>query len=546
MPGENMKLWFGRAASPEEFEQIAKLNHETFTEEIPQHAPHDDHRLVDKFHMENTYLIGKYQDEVIGMIALRSKRPFSLDEKLPDLDRYLPAGKKVCEIRLLAVKKNHRRSAVFPGLVREVVRTCRERGLDYAVISGTTRQLKLYSHLGFEQFGPLVGKEGAWYQPMGLSIERFVSKVVWLDAVVSSGAENEALSLVPGPAQVTEAVRASAASRPIPHRSHGAMEALRSCRRALLKLTGAEDVQVMIGTGTLANDVIAQQLSLRNAPGIVFVNGEFGERLTDHCARAGLEFSEVRCNWGEPIDIAAARTVIRAGGSPAWLWMVHCETSTGVMNDLEGFKALAREASAEAVLDCVSTLGNVPVDLGGIALASGVSGKGLAALPGLTFVFYQRAAARESARTPRYLDLALYARSESAPFTHSSNLVAALNTALSAHNDGKYRSLAMTSSCVVERLEFHGFFVVGGQACRAPFVVTVALPPDIDSSSAGEQMRVRGFAIAFESEYLKRRNWIQFAWMGNLSAEQVLGAVDALALLCGRDGRKQNRLLASG
>ena len=144
-----------------EFEQIHHLNYRTFVEEIPQHARNAERRLVDRFHDENLYVIARQGMTVIGMLALRTKRPFSLDSKVPDLDGWLPPGRKLVEARLLSVEPEHRKTSVFTELFGFAVRYCLEQGYDTAVLSGTTRQLKLYRHLGCLPFGPLVGTEGA-------------------------------------------------------------------------------------------------------------------------------------------------------------------------------------------------------------------------------------------------------------------------------------------------------------------------------------------------------------------------------------------------
>src|SRR2546426_5753042 len=98
-------LVFKSATEDFEFEQIHRLNYHTFVEEIPQHHASPTQRLVDKFHSENTYLISLCGNKLVGMLAVRGNRPFSLDQKLPNLDSYLPPGRKICEIRLLAVEK---------------------------------------------------------------------------------------------------------------------------------------------------------------------------------------------------------------------------------------------------------------------------------------------------------------------------------------------------------------------------------------------------------------------------------------------------------
>src|SRR5687767_6397184 len=89
------------ASEPAEFEQIHRLNYQTFVEEIPQHPPNPERCLVDRFHPENTYLIVLAGEALVGMLAMRDQRPFSLDAKLPVLDSYLPPHRSVCELRLL-------------------------------------------------------------------------------------------------------------------------------------------------------------------------------------------------------------------------------------------------------------------------------------------------------------------------------------------------------------------------------------------------------------------------------------------------------------
>jgi len=542
------RLWFGRATRVDEFEQVFRLNHQTFAGEIPQHPVRNDSRLVDRFHAENEYVICKDDEDVVGMIAVRGRRPFSLDEKLPDLDRYLPANRPVCEIRLLAVRPGYRHSSVLPGLVRELARVCRRHGYEYAVISGTTRQLRLYAHLGFEPFGPLVGKSGAYYQPMGIAIERFSSRVAWLDSPAygqpahACSAAGTPKCLLPGPVHIHPEVLAASATAPKSHRSPETAALLESCRRRLTLLAHADEVQVLLGSGTLANDAIAQQLRLGGAPGVVFSNGEFGERLIDHARRAGLAFAIHRAKWGRSFNFDAIGNRIAKSARPRWLWMAHCETSTGVLNDLSAFKHLARELGAVPVLDCVSSIGNVDVDLDGVAYASGVSGKGLAALSGLAFVFHGRNRIRNGPLVPRYLDLALYAASGSIPFTQSSNLLAALTAALERFDPLSFVRRVATSAAVRTAIKGCGLRIVDDGTAAAPFVVTIALPPNIGAAEAGEAMLGRGYRIAFESHYLRARNWIQIAWMGDIDGADVLAAVAALGEISVRYGGKDLRV----
>ena len=61
------------------------------------------------------------------------------------------------EVRLLSVEKDFRNGFVFSKLVGLLAQHFRDQGYDLAIISGTVLQLKLYKHLGFIPFGPVVG-----------------------------------------------------------------------------------------------------------------------------------------------------------------------------------------------------------------------------------------------------------------------------------------------------------------------------------------------------------------------------------------------------
>ena len=66
---------FCTAATEAEREQVHLLNYEIFVEEIPQHQPNPERRLVDRFHGENTYFQCWRDNELVGMVCTRDKRP---------------------------------------------------------------------------------------------------------------------------------------------------------------------------------------------------------------------------------------------------------------------------------------------------------------------------------------------------------------------------------------------------------------------------------------------------------------------------------------
>jgi aspartate aminotransferase-like enzyme len=527
-------LVFKFATEDWEFEAIHRLNYKTFVEEIPQHKASPSHRLVDKFHAENTYLICLSDDRLVGMLAVRGNRPFSLDQKLENLDSYLPPGRKICEIRLLAVEKRFRGAQVLQGILALLWQHGVEKGYGLAIISGTTRQFRLYQHLGFVPFGPVVGSGEAQFQPMYTTLETFEHTArEFLRSSPSRAFQPSAVNFLPGPVTVRREVRRAFEQAPESHRAEAFRRDFDASRRILCELAGAEQVQLLMGSGTLANDAIGGQLSLEGRPGLILSNGEFGERLVDQARRFGLDFESLQFPWGEALDLAAVRARFEQGRAPGWLWCVHCETSTGALNDLEALKALCAGYRVKLCLDGISSIGTMPVDLRGVFLASCASGKGLRAYPGLSMVFHHHPIASACDRLPRYLDLGYYAAQQGVPFTISSNLLHALHAAVKRVAwQERFAHLTQLSTWLRQELKALGFELIGSSTVTSPAIVTIALSPQLNSIAIGNLLQESGYLLSCHSEYLRRRNWIQICLMGECAKDKLVSLLNVLKRAC--------------
>lgn len=511
---------FKIAREERELEQIHALHYKAFVEEIPQHTPNADGRHIDRFHDENTYIAALDGDRVIGSLAIRAKRPFSLDAKLPNLDSHLPPDLRFCEVRLLNIVKEYRSGSVLPGMLAVLFDYAMNEQYDGALISATTRQLKLYGHLGFVPFGPLVGTAEAPFQPMYCTLESFRERAVVSFPPVT---RDEVVNLLPGPVSVRPDVVDAFHGTPESHRAPAFDEDLRALKARLCALAGMQYVEILLGSGTLSNDTVAAQLSIHGGHGLVLSNGEFGERLVDHATRARLDFEHMRFGWGEPMDIDSVRQTIEDTNA-AWVWMVACETSAGVLNDVAALSQIARERKIKLCLDCVSALGAVPLDLSDVWLATGASGKALASYPGLSMVFHHHKI-NPSNSLPRYLDLGLYAR-DGVPFTHSSNLVRALRAAVDGVDwPTRFEQIVTTGAWLHGRLRAAGFTLIGDHATPAPHVVTIELPSRLRSDDVARDLERAGFLLSYASGYLRERNWIQICLMGGEITRDVLPAL---------------------
>ena len=530
-------LVFKFASEDWEFELIHRLNYRTFVEEIPQHKASPTHRLVDKFNAENTYLICLNDQKLVGMLAARGNRPFSLDQKVSDLDAHLPKSRTVCEIRLLAIDKSFRGSRggqILSGLLALLWQHGVERGYDLAIISGTMRQLRLYQHLGFVPFGPVVGTGDAQFQPMYVTLETFeVTAREFLRSAPAKSFQPSAVNFLPGPVTVRREVRRAFEQAPESHRADSFKTDFQQTKELLCKLVNATSVELLFGSGTLANDVVGAQLSLLPGQGIVLSNGEFGERLADQARRFKLNFEHVRADWGAALDMNLLREKLSVANAPTWIWCAHCETSTGVMNDIEALEQLCAERGVKLCLDSISSVGTTPVNLAGVYLASCASGKGLRSYPGVSMVFYNHQVLPAEEHLPRYLDLGYYAQQEGIPFTFSSNLLHALHAAVRGVNwDKRFSELLETSAWLRAKLIESGFELIGGNTHTSPAVITIALPDSMNSVTIGNHLKESGFLLSYNSDYLRGKNWIQICLMGEIAREKVVALTGALNRIC--------------
>ncbi|EJS67622.1 aminotransferase class V-fold PLP-dependent enzyme [Bacillus wiedmannii] len=504
-----------------EFESIHKLNYKTFVEEIPQHEETQERVRIDRFHEENTYLICLDDDKLVGMVTLRGKRPFSLDNKIPNLDYYLQEhGENVYEIRLLSVEREYRNGRALLGLIRFLHRYLLLNGYELALISATTRELPLYEQMGFKSFHTLVGTEEAAFQPMYVTPAMFEASSV-------GGVMTKEYSFLPGPVDIEENVRKAFSTKPISHRSKSFQMTMDNVKKRLLHMTKAKHVQLMLGTGTLANDAIALQLRSLKGKGLVLTNGEFGNRLVGHAARAQLHFDTYKKEMGEAFIYTELEQIMETGNYE-WLWFVHHETSTGMLNDLDELNVFCEKYKVKLCVDCISSIGAIPIDLKGVYFASGVSGKAIKSFTGLSFVFYNHNVKVNEA-LPAYMDIGMYEENDSIPYSHSWNLIYALQEALKRFEDAKaFEKINETYAYIEQTITNMGLNLVSPKEHAASVILTIQLSEGLSSKAVGDMLALQGYIVHYESAYLQKNNWIQIACLNHYKERDMKRMLNCL------------------
>lgn len=251
--------------------------------------------------------------------------------------------------------------------------------------------------------------------------------------------------MAPGPVEVPPTVLEALARPTLHHRSAAFRELFVRVRGRLaeLALVPGDDLLILTASGTAAFEAGLLACVPAGAPVLSLDAGKFGARWHSLARRFGYRAERLEFPWGRAADPERLREALRRTPGVAAVTLVHSETSTGVLHDVEALARVVREEAPEALVlvDCVTSLSVVELRPREWLLDGVFSGsqKGLMLPPGLAFAWlseraWARSEAHVEALTPSfYLDLRrerAAQRDGQTAYTPAVNLVVALDAAL--------------------------------------------------------------------------------------------------------------------
>jgi alanine-glyoxylate transaminase/serine-glyoxylate transaminase/serine-pyruvate transaminase len=194
------------------------------------------------------------------------------------------------------------------------------------------------------------------------------------------------LLLGPGPSPVHPRVMRALAAPVIGHLDPELLRLLDETRGLLRDAfrTSNDLTLAVSGTGMAGMESVLGSLLEPGDRLVVLAAGFFGQRLAELAGRMGVEVTKVEKEWGEVFTPEEIETAI-AGAKPKAVAIVHAETSTGALQPMDGLGDVAHRRGALLIVDCVTSLGGVPVlvDEWGIDAAYSGSQKCLGCPPGM-------------------------------------------------------------------------------------------------------------------------------------------------------------------
>ncbi len=212
-----------------------------------------------------------------------------------------------------------------------------------------------------------------------------------LDASADPGPVPRKILLNPGPCTTSWAVKRALLMPDLCPREAEFGDLLDRVRSKLVATAEAQASHTAVllgGSGTLAVEAALVSLVGPGNRLLVIENGAYGRRMEEIAKAHGLEFRTVRLPWGGAPDLAAVEAALAEEPAPTHCCFVHHETTTGMLNPLAELVAACRARGIVTIVDAMSSLGGVPLDLRTVPADCVVASanKCLQGLPGVAFV----------------------------------------------------------------------------------------------------------------------------------------------------------------
>jgi 2-aminoethylphosphonate-pyruvate transaminase len=265
-------------------------------------------------------------------------------------------------------------------------------------------------------------------------------------------------------------------------------------RRRLLDIAGGQGTHVAIplqGSGTFIVEAAIGTLVGPSDVLLVLANGAYGERMVEIARRLGRNVEALRCPEDEAVDPAAVERALAENSAITHVALVHCETTSGLLNPLAEVAGVVARQRRAFILDAMSSFGALPLDLRQMAITAVLasSNKCLEGVPGIAFALVETNAIERAKRIAPSLSLDLhdqwrgFENNGQWRFTPPVQVVAALVEALrvleaeggpaarGAHYAANFRTLA-------DGMARLGFSLFLDESIQAPIIATFRTPPD--------------------------------------------------------------------
>ncbi|UDN24669.1 2-aminoethylphosphonate--pyruvate transaminase [Aeromonas veronii] len=360
------------------------------------------------------------------------------------------------------------------------------------------------------------------------------------------------LLLTPGPLSTTATVRAAMLQDSCTWDADYNLGVVEPIRRELVRLaTGPEyesdySAVLLQGSGSyVVESVLGSAIGIDECL-LIINNGAYGARMGEMARCLGLRHHELDCGETTRPEPATIEAMLGRHPEITHLAMVHCETTTGMLNPLEEVAALCQRRGIRLIVDAMSSFGGIPIDMGrlGIEFLISSANKCIQGVPGFGFVIARRAALAACAGRARSVSLDLHAQWQTMEqqggkwrFTSPTHTVLAFAQALRELDEeggiaARHQRYSENQRTLVAGMAALGFAPLLPEQWQSPIITAFYSPahPDYRFADFYQRLKAQGFVIY--PGKVSQADCFRIGNIGDVTPGRVRDLLAAMASAC--------------
>lgn len=360
------------------------------------------------------------------------------------------------------------------------------------------------------------------------------------------------LLLTPGPLSTTATVRAAMLQDSCTWDADYNLGVVEPIRRELVRLATSPEYQsdysavLLQGSGSyVVESVLGSAIGVDECL-LIINNGAYGARMGEMARCLGLRHHELDCGETTRPEPAAIEAMLARHPEITHLAMVHCETTTGMLNPLDEVAELCQRRGIRLIVDAMSSFGGIPIDMGrlGIEFLISSANKCIQGVPGFGFVIARRAALAACAGRARSVSLDLHAQWQTMEqqggkwrFTSPTHTVLAFAQALRELDEeggieARHQRYSENQRTLVAGMAALGFAPLLPEQWQSPIITAFYSPahPDYRFADFYQRLKAQGFVIY--PGKVSQADCFRIGNIGDVTPERVRELLAAMASAC--------------
>ena len=360
------------------------------------------------------------------------------------------------------------------------------------------------------------------------------------------------LLLTPGPLSTTATVRAAMLQDSCTWDADYNLGVVEPIRRELVRLaTGPEyesdySAVLLQGSGSYVVESVLGSVIGADECLLIINNGAYGARMGEMARCLGLRHHELDCGETTRPEPAAIDAMLVRHPEITHLAMVHCETTTGMLNPLEEVAELCLRRGIRLIVDAMSSFGGIPIDMGrlGIEFLISSANKCIQGVPGFGFVIARRAALTACAGRARSVSLDLHAQWQTMEqqggkwrFTSPTHTVLAFAQALRELDEeggiaARHQRYSENQRILVAGMAELGFAPLLPEQWQSPIITAFYSPAHPDYRFADFYQRLKGQGFVIYPGKVSQADCFRIGNIGDVTPARVRALLAAMASAC--------------